>query len=348
MPTSTSSNLRPRGRKLPRALTSIFFLCPLLAGPACYAFHQPFRPASWQSSSPGSPTGVRSTASSADPSVASDVDDRDGVSRETRGGGGRTSGVELWLDLRGTSLTPKTAMELWDLEDLPDDAQHDQSDQLDQQHVYASSHAPFAKYFMSLDKDCTNQNNGDGGVGVLLLADDGDEDMRTITMRKSDGSLDVVGRIISLQMSSSMPILPDPLPAMEAFSNGDWIVLDTSGWSKIAEEERMDMILPLAELISSGMPGSANGGGIGLTCRTKNEVVKAAMFVQSMTNGGSGRGSNTKTLESGIVIPDDDLTVTEHTQQGNRIGFSLIVPYDMALLRTAMLLLGECQDDGQS
>jgi hypothetical protein len=134
-----------------------------------------------------------------------------------------------------------------------------------------------------------------------------------------------------------MPQLPDPLPAIEVASNGQWIALDTNGWKEVAEEERISMLLPLVELISSAASGS---GGIGLTCHTNNEVVKAAMFIQSLTNDArGGRGGTTKTLDSGIVVPDDDAeSVTKNSANTN---FALILPCDMALLRTTKLLFGD-------
>mmetsp|Transcript_37368 Transcript_37368/g.80648 ORF Transcript_37368/g.80648 Transcript_37368/m.80648 type:complete len:110 (-) Transcript_37368:138-467(-) len=106
------------------------------------------------------------------------------------------------------------------------------------------------------------------------------------------------------------------------------------------------MALSLVELISSGSTG---GGGVGLTCHTNNEIVKAAMFVQSLTSsgrdGGGGGNMGTKTLESGIVIPDHDTDVNSALEDGDtrirdgRTSFALVVPFDMGILQTATLLL---------
>ncbi|KAL7534813.1 hypothetical protein ACHAXR_008520, partial [Thalassiosira sp. AJA248-18] len=256
-------------------------------------------------------------------------------------------GVELWLDLRGTSLTPKTALELWDMEEQ----QNIQQDQLESQKVDSLSKPPFVKFLISSNQksqDNRTRKNGENerNIEVLLVAeeDDGEDNMKSILQQPNSSS---IGKILSLETSSSsMPILPDPLPAMDVVTKGQWVILDTNGWKKISEEERIQMVLPLVELLSPGASGSA--GGIGLTCHTNSEVMKAAMYFQSMANGGgsSGRGNmKTKTLESGIVVPDDDdadksSTSDDGIRNGNNSNnLAMIVPYEMELLRTAKLLL---------
>ena len=104
----------------------------------------------------------------------------------------------------------------------------------------------------------------------------------------------------------------------------------------------------IVELISS----SAYRGRIGWTCHSKNEVVKAAMWIQSMGIGsgfGGREGSGmmrTKTLESGILIPEDftretaiDGSTSDHAVD-RTFSFAIIVPYDLGLIRTSMLLFG--------
>lgn len=256
------------------------------------------------------------------------------------------SGLELWLDLRGTSLTPKTALELWDLEEHR--CSNDYSD--------GFTNAPFVKCLVSSTEASfasPSQNSDDEinqNIDVLLIAEGPDDDDMAFIFQQSDPSTKsspasvCIGRLLSLQASSYMPILPDPLPAMEIASNGQWIVLDTDGWKRIEEEERLRMALPLLELISSSASRSSGGGGIGLTCHTNNEVVKAVMFIQSMTNGGGsdGRQVRTKTLKSGIVILEDDTGIALPSSiQSTTHHFAIVVPYDIELLRTAKLLFAD-------
>jgi hypothetical protein len=266
------------------------------------------------------------------------VGKRVGTSQEHDPGGG----LELWLDLRGTSLSPKTALELWDLEE------HRGGESLSDR----SPDAPFVKCLVS-SADTTfaspsqnSDNEIDQNIDVLLVTEGGDDEgMRFIVQQLDQSNVSIcIGRLLSVQASSSMPILPDPLPAMEVASNGQWIVIDTNGWKKIDEGERLRMALPLFELISTSAAKSSCGGGIGLTCHTNNEVVKAVMFIQSMTNCGGSNGiqMRTKTLLSGIVVPDDDTPTTRaSTNPSTTRRFAIVVPYEMELLRTAKLLFAD-------
>jgi len=229
--------------------------------------------------------------------------------------------LQLWIDLRGTSLTPKTALELWSLED--------------------DNNAPFTTCLLSLEKNAKDTSNNK--LDILLVEEGGDttNDMPIIFQQKEQ-----IGKILSLQTSStSMPILPnDPLSAIDIVSKGQWLLIDTNEWKKVEEDERISMILPLIDLISSGFTIDANGeGGIGVTCHTNNEVVKMAMYIQSMMNAsGSSDNTKTKTLDSGIVVPDnaDNASLsdddTNHSPMKQK--FAIIVPFDMELLRTAKLL----------
>eukprot|EP00984_Skeletonema_dohrnii_P016793 scaffold7514_cov112-Skeletonema_dohrnii-CCMP3373.AAC.6 len=264
--------------------------------------------------------------------------------------------VEIWLDLRETTLSPSTALELWDLECTDANYNND-----DDGGGLTKSGAPFTKCLVSpSDKSNSNgekqmqlQNN------IQVLVDYGTNNQNEQTTE----STSPWGKVLPLQTNTqSMPILPDPLPAMETISQGQYIVLDTTkGWKKVEEEQRLSYLLPLAELISSGATtggenGSSGSGGIGFTCLTKNEVVKVAMWIQSITNnnrsgdGGGGQNVRVKTLENGLVIPDydndDDVMSDLQKQFGSsrqaRLQYAIVVPYDVGLLKTAsMLLLNE-------
>jgi len=226
--------------------------------------------------------------------------------------------LQLWIDLRGTSLTPKTALELWSFED--------------------DSNAPFTKCLVSsIEKNAKDTSNNK--LDILLV--EGGDDMPIISQQREH-----IGRILSLQTSSTtMPILPnDPLSAIDIVSKGQWLLIDTNEWKKVEEDERISMVLPLIDLISSGFTNdTSNGGGIGITCHTNNEVVKMAMYIQSMMNASGGsNNTKTKTLDSGIIVPDtaDNASLSDDTNYHSPMKrkFAIIVPFDMELLRTAKLL----------
>ncbi|KAL7514538.1 hypothetical protein ACHAXN_013337 [Cyclotella atomus] len=224
--------------------------------------------------------------------------------------------IEVWLDLRGTSITPKTALELWQVEM--------QDEQLDQVQV------PFAKCLISHnERDSSALSNGNGEIDVIMVGTDGCS-FRSISDQSAS-----IGQIINLESSQSsyMPILPDPLPLVDAYSNGQWILLDTNSWKKIDESEKLSSLFPLAELIiSMDQPGS--NGRIGWTCHTKSEVIKSAMWIQCQGMKGSS-GAPTKTLDSGIIVPgESSYAPSQQTTGGTK--FVILVPYDVGLLRTTM------------
>jgi hypothetical protein len=280
------------------------------------------------------------------------------------------NGVEIWLDLRGTSLSPSTALELWALEH-PSDNVNTNDDNV--HNNKSTTTVPiFTKCLVSPPSN-SNISNSDkhlqqkhDNIHVLVADDDNDE-----ASSSSSSSSSSWGKILPLETStqSYIPLLPDPLPAMEIISDGKWIVLDTTtGWKGVEEEKRLSFLLPLAELISSGAvtnvggggsrSTNGGGGGIGFTCQTRNEVVKVAMWIQSITNrcndgnaGSGGKNVRVKTLENGLVIPDesDDVSFDELQKQQQfgtsrqaRLQYAIVVPYDVGLLKTAaMLLLNE-------
>eukprot|EP00574_Skeletonema_japonicum_P013992 CAMPEP_0201720118 /NCGR_PEP_ID=MMETSP0593-20130828/5141_1 /ASSEMBLY_ACC=CAM_ASM_000672 /TAXON_ID=267983 /ORGANISM="Skeletonema japonicum, Strain CCMP2506" /LENGTH=360 /DNA_ID=CAMNT_0048210699 /DNA_START=18 /DNA_END=1100 /DNA_ORIENTATION=+ len=272
------------------------------------------------------------------------------------------NGVEIWLDLRGTSLSPSTALELWELEQN-DGYSNSYIDDGNEEARKKKGTAPFTKCLVSNDK--TNNSNSKSNtekemnsnpIQILVDHHHNNNDEPTTTTQQSQQSW---GKTLRLQLNvqSTLPILPDPLPAMELVSRGQFVLLDTTGgWKKVEEEERLSFLLPLAELISSGALPAANGsGGIGFTCLTKNEVVKVAMWIQSITNnnqcvngadGGSIQNVRVKTLDNGLVIPDDsdddasaDLQSMLGTSRQAAIQYAIVVPYDVGLLKTASMLL---------
>lgn len=249
--------------------------------------------------------------------------DADDISAHSSDQQSSENNLLLWIDLRSTSLTPKAALELWSLED--------------------DSNAPFTKCLVSSMEKSTKDDDTPNNLDVLLVeeGDDPNDDMPFISQQTKH-----IGRILSLQASStSMPILPnDPLSAIDIVSKGQWLLVDTNQWKKVEEDERISMVLPLIDLISSGFTNNASGG-VGVTCHTNNEVVKIAMYIQSMMNASGGSdNTKTKTLDSGIVVPDTDNESlsddgTNHTPMKQQ--FAIIVPFDMELLRTAKLLFAD-------
>jgi hypothetical protein len=231
--------------------------------------------------------------------------------------------IEVWLDLRGTSITPKTALELWQVEV--------QDELLDQVQL------PFTKCLISYTgRDSSALSNGE--IDVLMIDQDG------CTFKSILDPSASIGQIIHLKSSQSsyMPILPDPLALIDSYSNGQWILLDTNSWKKIDESEKLGSLFPVAELITS-MDQTGSNGRIGWTCHTKSEVIKSAMWMQCQSMKGSSV-SPTKTLDSGIIVLGE-MSDAPSQQTTSDSKFVIVVPYDVGLLRTAMSFISDNDTD---
>ena len=231
----------------------------------------------------------------------SDIPDLVGRRKPTEEETGRAGLVDLWLDLRGTTLTPEAALELWSLEG---------GDGRD------CSTAPFSRFIVSPGPSAQNED-------VYVEQIEGDRTW----LYQSSGTV-AVGTVVNLETDSSRPVLPDPLPLMDALSSDSWVLIDSHGWKKIDEDERLNTVLSLIELISGGSMGSE--GGIGLTCHSDSEIFNVMMRIQSLD--GSRGTSCVESTESGLLVVGEDDTP-------DHLRFAIVLPFDLKLLKTAELLV---------
>lgn len=237
-----------------------------------------------------------------------------------------SSKMEVWLDLRGTSITPKAALELWRAE-VQDDMQ------LEDEVTAAPISIPFTKCLISSNAQYTSTPE----VDVVIVDKNGVLFSPTSSHEQSTS----IGQIVTLESSQNhMPTLPDPLPLIDKYSNGEWILLDTNAWKKINGDKKLAALFPVAELIISMEP-SGSGGKIGWTCHTKNEITKSSMWIKSHEKKGSSGMMSAKILESGIMIPREKNT---NTPNSNSTDFIIVIPYDSGLLRTASSFILEDGD----
>ena len=377
------------------AVCSILILSLVTTGRTS-AFHIGFIPTSRSAPSTASSAVVDTPNSNVDESLPEiDIPTIKDMSNSARDERNNNDDVfELWLDLRGTKLTPKSVSELWSIEEQDQQFTGKVMTNSDPLH----KPPPFARCLVSSkslqiqgsSSIYPNDENNKNVMEVLLVEDDTDDietdnndnndntkkygDSMKILSRQyssSSQSADVIGKLLPLQTSSSssssLPMLPDPLPAMEVASQGQWMILDTHEWKKVKEDQRTSMLMGLVELIYSGVTNDKHGGGIGWTCHTNTEIVKAAMWIQSMNSSSNGAGSSgagkgntmrTKTTESGFVVPDysDDFEMEDgmneslfeallhEDRNSDPFKFAIIVPYDVRLLRTVMMLIDKSED----
>jgi hypothetical protein len=226
--------------------------------------------------------------------------------------------LELWLDLRGTAITPQMA-----LSKLEED-----------------SVLPASKVVVSIqDAARATQLYELGDPNILMV----DENNCCLCSAK-DPTISY-GTVVSIDGVSFV----DPIPALESISNGGWAFVDSQlgGSDKVAE--RHDAISNLVDFIVGGLTldlfslgnkessgdcdlpleNKTNRGGIAIACQTKADLAQAANCFQSI-----GSGSVTAT-ESGILIKSEESSSADN----NALQSALVLPFDISLWKQAAIIV---------
>lgn len=245
--------------------------------------------------------------------------------------------VQLWLDLRRTTIPPQTALlhltdDLWD-EYTP----------------------PSNKSFL-VDKVLINQSNGiekiaddlmeefETEVGLLSYCEEKNE----ILEMNDEGVMLPFGKVVNVEDETGKGVINvnvDPMPVLEAVSNGEWVILDVNG------DVDTSSILTLIELVSnacqsplfsSPSSSSSSTGGIGIRCESQSSVMEMGALIKSLC-GSKGYETN----ESGILVQSSDENqnqISDDTKSGDApIGFAIVMPFDSVLWQTSSFIYGEVE-----
>lgn len=244
--------------------------------------------------------------------------------------------VELWLDLRQTSMPPQTALlhltnDLWDEYKPPGD-----------------------KSFI-VDKVLMNMNDNLGAI-VDDIRDEFETEIGVMIMDEGKmyeinegGIMLPVGKGVKIEMDENggINVNKDPLPVLDAVSKGEWVILDDHTEGDNAS------ISNLVELVSSGAGvfnmGTTNAdesplspGGLGLSCSTQARVMEMGALIQSVS-GGKGF----ETTESGILVQSTENSSNSNggvSRDGNAIEYAIAMPFDAMLWKTSSLIFGSMQE----
>lgn len=227
---------------------------------------------------------------------------------------GEWSPVELWLDLRGTAITPRMA-----LSKLEED-----------------SIIPFSKVIVSIqDAERSAQESNDFEI---LVVDENDSSL----CDAKDPSIRY-GTVVTIDGDSFV----DPMPALETTTRGGWVLVMDAERGSDKTTERHEAISSLVDFISGGMsldsfslgeddssgddeqgsPFNNEKGGIAITCKTKADLVQAANTVHSVSSG------TLTTTESGILIKSNP--VEGATSGSKPLQSALVLPFDLTLWKQA-------------
>lgn len=231
---------------------------------------------------------------------------------------------ELWLDLRGTAITPRTALSRLD------------------------SPFPVTGVIVSKEDASRAVQFWEQGDPDIMYADD----ITGLLCDAKDASVRY-GTIITVGGSSFI----DPTPALDATTKGGWVLVDSEDSSdniKVrhgAISNLVDFLIGGASLGSGSLSLGSNislpeddaekiefeckhdKGGIAISCRTRADVVQAANALKSIDIG------SLVTTESGILLRTSPAVPTESSSSSNvSLQSALVLPFDTPLWETAILV----------
>ena len=266
----------------------------------------------------------------------------------------RGNAMELWLDLRGTALFPKAAMDY-----LCENVDGVTPEAIDR--VIMSEEA-FEKLLVKEE----NQNSGE--TTILYVPSHGDDlVMSSATAQQSFPC----GKVIRSQEG----LLFNPILALDiVMANGGWILVEQGpetydkGWL----EEVGSLVTFLMSSSSSSISGSLGmsdpdlslakngelekkyatpaGNGVAIACTTANSLMEVSKVILTQTSLPTG----TTTSAGGILLPSSsssgsDLKSLEIVQQigtqvdDDQLPVAVVLPLDIQLWKTAMYLISDCE-----
>lgn len=281
--------------------------------------------------------------------------------------------IELWLDLRGTAISPRVALHHLLTEEQQSSTEASANEDEDLLLYSAVKNLKVNRVLISnLDeqeyKKLTLPNaqmkpfdemisNGlilvrDKTENHQLLSDPSDYYPLVHVSPTSYESQQYAGEIVV--MKDDATILANPIPAMTCLERGGWIVLDPSNIHE--ERDRMNSVSNIVNLLSGSSSslhllsntdegqtssmsrgetdGSTNcSGGVAVVCSTNQDLFNFSQLIESLR---SQSDSSIKVNESGI------LTFSSSQQQRydakkkatTRKATALVLPFDVVLWKT--------------
>jgi hypothetical protein len=243
--------------------------------------------------------------------------------------------IELWLDLRGTAIHPRAAIEYLTEEvfEGPDHGVTDLTIEVDR--IIVSD-----KTFQSL------LNSSDDYVQESEILYVPEENLAQIAVSRCGLSFPF-GELVAMEGSMAVA---DPITAIETLSTGKWIVLynkeeeiedensriaAVGGFVEIASGDwRTTTQLESGLLLQTGSNGEEENskGGIAVQCSTKSSIVRLASMIESVASGKSMTAT-----ESGILIQNE-------TGETSPLPFALMLPFDVSLWKTALEVYGKQEE----
>eukprot|EP00980_Cylindrotheca_fusiformis_P003291 scaffold743_cov117-Cylindrotheca_fusiformis.AAC.10 len=257
---------------------------------------------------------------------------------DTGSGNLRDKSIELWLDLRGTAIHPRAAVEYLQ-ERVLDDPDYDTDSPIDFRRILVSDNM-FQKLLNSGD-DYTPESE------ILYVP----KETPTLVAASRAGLSVPFGALIAMEDSVAVA---DPVTAMETLSGGQWIVLSIEEDEMEDEDSRIAAVSSFVEIASSASGDWASAtqsesglllqtrraeegccpiGGIAVQCPTKSSIIQLASTIESIVGGKS-----TTSTKSGILIQSE-------TGRVSSLPFALLMPFDASMWQVALAVYGKLREE---
>ncbi len=285
--------------------------------------------------------------------------------------------VQLWLDLRDTSMPPLTALlhltdDLWDEYTPP----KDKSFIVDRVILDSTQKKNLVKFLSDMKEEfedeigltvvVRNENENEGSIYEFVETD---TDTDTNTETEEERMPTPIGKVFEVMKDADSGIVNvdvNPMPILETVLGGRWAILDGSDDGSIDNKSMCSLV----GLVSNSVGGVGGGllsgsstsaetetdtttsGGIGIRCNTQAEVVEMGSLFQSMGE------KNFQMTESGVLITtptssvssindepdtgeDDDQQQTDNNcDESKSVQYALVMPFDSSLWKTASFIFG--------
>mmetsp|Transcript_5083 Transcript_5083/g.7162 ORF Transcript_5083/g.7162 Transcript_5083/m.7162 type:complete len:344 (-) Transcript_5083:17-1048(-) len=275
--------------------------------------------------------------------------------------------VELWLDLRNTSMPPQAALlhltnDLWD-EYIPPSNKSFIVDKVIVNKKYIQNFSQLISDIREEFEDEISLVVVEDEDGIPMSGQDGNGSGSALYSGKKS-LFEIDDLEVMIPMGKCIKIAKDrdgvvnsnvnPMPILEIVSSGKWVLLDS--------EENVDKesICSLVEFIVNGvdtfgkislggsdessLPSSdlSNpNGGIGIACNDDGNVVEMAALLRSLS------GNKIETTDSGILLQSSsDNSGTDQDGEDEElsskagVGYAIVMPFDAMLWKTASFLFG--------
>lgn len=279
--------------------------------------------------------------------------------------------VELWLDLRDTSMPPLAALlhltnDLWD-EYIPPSNKSFIVDKV----IMNKNH------FQNLSQLVSDiREEFEDEIGLVVVENEveipiiGQDDNGSDSALYSDNKLifEINELELMIPLGKCIEISKDrdgvvnsninPMPILEIVSDRKWVVLDSE------EDVDKNSICSLVEFLVNGVKTFGNfslggedevslassdlsnpNGGIGIACNDEGNVVEMAALLRSLG------GNKIETTDSGIIFQSssDNIRIYQGGEEDQSssttgLGYAIVMPFDAMLWKTASFLFGSSEE----